>query len=163
MTFLFLIFSAVCFYWKTTQKTLIWNFLRFWVRVFPFCWLFFLNHLVIGGFVQEEFANVIKYLALWAQNGTLRMRPIRRIFLCAGCFFFFKVLIDIYLTKKQFAPFSNFWYGLSFCWLVFPCNILSQSISLKLLWCFFPSTFRFAASFSVWTTSPKKQHDSKFS
>ena len=38
-----------------------------------------------------------------------------------------------YLTKKQFAPFSSFWYGLSFCWLVFPCNILSESIDLKLL------------------------------
>ena len=41
---------------------------------------------------QEKITNVIKFLAFLALNGTLRMQPIRRIFLCARCFFRLKVL-----------------------------------------------------------------------
>ena len=40
-----------------------------------------------------------------ALKGTLRMQPVRRIFLCAGCFFFpFKSLIE----KETVEASSNF-------------------------------------------------------
>ena len=46
-----------------------------------------------------------KFPAFRAQKGTLRMQPVRRIFLCAGCFFFpFKSLIE----KETVEASSNF-------------------------------------------------------
>ena len=44
-----------------------------------------------------------KFPAFKAQKGTLRMQPVRRIFLCAGCFFPFKSLIE----KETVEAFSN--------------------------------------------------------
>ena len=58
-----------------------------------------------------------KFPAFRAQKGTLRMQPVRRIFLCAGCFFF---RLKAYLKKKQLKHLRIFARICFFCSLVFP-------------------------------------------
>lgn len=105
LMFIFFIFFCCLFFFlnnftKHTPRVKIFSgFLHsftFLLAFFPGAVSTHANFQMIGGFASgRTFANVIKSLAFLAQNGTLRMRPIRRIFLC-GVFFRFN-----FLSKKK--------------------------------------------------------------
>ena len=86
------------------------------------------------------------------------MRPIRRIFLCAWCFFRFKVLSK---NRTVYTAFSSFWWNRSFCWLVFPFNILNGSILSKAPLMFLFFNLSFCCLFLRLNNFTKKQHHLK--
>ena len=90
----FIFLFAACFFWNKLQK-------QHWFEVFSGFWSSFTSWLAVffpGALVCARIFKVIgrfafrtnpaNFPAFKAQKGTLRMQPVRRIFLCAGCFFF---------------------------------------------------------------------------
>ena len=114
------LFAAYFFFWTTSQKknNIIWNFLRFLIEFFLFCWLFFpgdfLCARIFKGFSSDRGIwfqeKSCKFLAFWAQTGTLRMRPIQKW-----------VHLKCYCTQgvchsNWGCAHSNSWHAHSKCW-----------------------------------------------